>query len=235
VTGLVAATTILMVLLFFTGPLRFIPVAALGAVLVRAALSLVDVKTLKGLLRLDKTEFGLAVLATLGVVAVGPVKAILVVVALSVVRFVKLVSRPKVEILGQVEGMPGFHGMGLHEGASREEGMVLFRFNAPIVFFNAPYFKREALEAVAAAGSGVKWFVMDMIPVTMVDATGLFVVQDVVNELKSLGVQFVVAGRRTEWEKWAERRGMSAEEWNVKMYPTLRSAVKELRGTASSG
>jgi len=230
VTGLVAAGTILAVLLFFTGPLKYIPVAALGAVLVKAATSLVDVKTLRGLWRIDKTEFGLALLATLGVVAVGPVKAILVVVALSVLRFVKLVSRPKVEILGSVEGMPGFHSVERHEVSSREEGMVLFRFNAPIVFFNAPYFKREALGAVAEAGSAVKWFVMDMIPVTMVDATGLFAVIDVVKELEKRGVQFVAAGRRTEWEKWAAHREMKMEDWKVKVFPTMRAAVKELRG-----
>jgi hypothetical protein len=48
-------------------------------------------------------------------------------------------------------------------------------------------------------------------------------------QLERKGVQFVAAGRRTEWEKWAERREMNIEDWKVRVFPTLRAAVKELR------
>jgi MFS superfamily sulfate permease-like transporter len=100
VTGLVAAATIACVLLFFTGPLRYVPIAALGAVLVKAALSLVDLAALREIYRIDRREFALSVLATLGVVAVGAIHAILIVVVLALLRFVRLISRPKLEILG---------------------------------------------------------------------------------------------------------------------------------------
>src|SRR4029077_1031984 len=109
VTGLVAATTIAVVLIFFTGPLRYVPIAALGAILVKAAISLVDLKALQMIYKIDRREFALSVLSMLGVVAVGAIHAILIVVALAILRFVKLVSRPKIEVLGTVEGFPGFH------------------------------------------------------------------------------------------------------------------------------
>src|SRR5262245_30260464 len=150
--GLVAAAVIAAVLLFLTGPLQYVPIAALGAVLVRAAYSLVDIHTLKLLFRVDRREFALSLLATLGVVAVGAVQAILVCVILALVRFVKLVSQPPVEVLGSIKGFPGLHSIERHPGAATLPGLLLFRFNAPIVFFNAPYFKQQALAAVAAAG-----------------------------------------------------------------------------------
>src|ERR1700746_1926385 len=66
VTGLVAAATIGIVLLFFTGPLRYVPIAALGAVLMKAALSLVDIPSLKAIYRIERREFALSVIAMRG-------------------------------------------------------------------------------------------------------------------------------------------------------------------------
>ena len=234
-TGLVAAAAITAVLLFFTGPLQYVPSAALGAVLVNAAISLIDVKTMNRLFQVDRREFGLSLLAMLGVVAVGAIQAILVVVALAVVRFVKLVSRPKVEILGTVEGFAGFHALERHETASTIPGLVLFRFNAPIVFFNAPYFKREALLAAGAAGPDLKWFVVDMIPINMIDATGLYSMGEVITALRSRGVLFVLAGRQTEWRQWAKSRQLEIEVLNTRAFPSLGEAVNAFQRQLSAG
>ncbi len=87
VTGLVAAGAIAIVLLFFTEPLRFVPIAALGAVLVKAGFSLIDLKALRLIFRIDRSEFALSILATLGVVAIGAIQAILLVVVISTLRF----------------------------------------------------------------------------------------------------------------------------------------------------
>ena len=230
-TGVVAAATIALVLVFLTGPLRFVPVAALGAVLVKAGLSLVDVSSLKQIYRIDRREFALSMLATLGVVAVGAIGAIVVVVALATLRFVKLMARPKVEILGQVEELPGFHSLERHPRATTMPGLLLFRFNAPIVFFNAGYFKREILAAANAAGPDLKLIVVDMLPVTMIDATGIYTAQEVVLELARRGVSLAAAGRQTEWRVWAESRKFSA---NLRLYPTLRAALKSFRNEEDS-
>ena len=106
--GLVAAAAVALVLLFFTAPLQHVPIAALGAVLIAAATSLIDFGSLRLFYRIDRTEALLSVLATLGVVAVGAVNAILFAVVLALLRFIRLVSRPSVEILGKVEGFPDF-------------------------------------------------------------------------------------------------------------------------------
>ena len=152
VTGLVAAASIAIVLLFLTEPLQYVPTAALGAVLLFAAFALFDVSTLRDIWKIDRLEFGLAVTTMLGVVAVGPIKGILIVVALALARFVKQIARPRDEILGIVEGLPGFHAIERHSAAKTFPGLALFRFNGPLTFFNADYFKERALAAVEAAG-----------------------------------------------------------------------------------
>jgi len=226
VTGLVAAGTIAVVLLFLTGPLRYVPIPALGAVLVMAGLSLVDLEALKTIYKIEWREFVLSIIATLGVVAVGAIHAILFVVTLATLRFVRLMARPKVEILGRVEGLPGLHSIERHPGAATIPGLLLLRFNAPIVFFNAPYFKRELLAAVRAAGPSLRWVVLDMLPITMIDATGLQVAQEIAEELDGRGALLVAAGRQTEWRLWAETRRFEVQVHKTRTYPTLRAAIK---------
>jgi high affinity sulfate transporter 1 len=226
VAGLIAGGTIAVVLLFFTGLLRFVPSAALGAILVKAGFSLVDIKSLKQLLQIDWTEFALSLVATLGVVAIGAIEGILFVVILAILRFVRLVARPKLEVLGKVEGTPGFHPLQQHEKASTVPGVLILRFNAPIVFFNAPYFKRELLSAAAQTSPPLKWIILDMLPITMVDATGLETAMALADELRERGVQLVAAGRSAEWRLWAEARKLSVEDRKIRIYPTLKSAIR---------
>jgi high affinity sulfate transporter 1 len=225
VTGLVAAAMIAVVLVFFTGPLRYVPVAALGAVLLKAAFSLVDIPALRTIYRIDRREFALSVLATLGGVAVGSMQAILVAVVLAILRFIRLVSRPKIEILGEVKGFPGFHAVDRHPRAVNLRDLVLLRFNAPIVFFNAPFFKRGVIAAADAAGPSLKWIVLDMLPITLVDATGLYTVEEIADTLRERGVVLAAAGRKTEWRLWAESRHRAPKDRKIPIYPTLREAI----------
>jgi high affinity sulfate transporter 1 len=228
-TGLVAAAAIATVLVFLTGFLQYIPTATLGAVLVSAALHLIDVKKLRTLWQIDRREFGLSMLATLGVVGVGAIQAILVAVSLAVIRFVQLVSRPKVEILGTAKGIAGFHAVDRHETADTVPGLVLFRFNAPVVFFNAPYFKRQALKAADDEGASLKWFVLDMLPINMIDATGLFAIDEVLTLLTARGIRCVAAGRQTEWRHWRSGRKLEMNALKATTFPTLRQAVQAFR------
>ncbi len=146
---------------------------------------------------------------------------------LAILRFVRLVSRPKVEILGTVPGLPGLHSTDRHPDAATIPGLLLFRFNAPIVFFNAPFFKRSVLEAAEAAGPALSWFVMDMIPVTMIDLTGLQATVDVIETLRARGVVFIAAGRETEWRQWAERR---RHQVRIPLIPDSSRGPQGIRG-----
>ena len=174
-----------------------------------------------------------SLLAVLGVVAVGAIQAILVAVVLAILRFVRLVSRPKVEILGEVEGFPGFHSIERHPEATTIRGLMLLRFNSPVVFFNAPYFKREVIAAAEKAGPTLKWLVLDMLPITMIDATGLYTAEEVADTLHDRGVVLAGAGRQTEWQLWAESRQRSTADRKIHIYPTMHEAIKIFQRTGS--
>jgi high affinity sulfate transporter 1 len=233
VTGLVAAAAIGLVLLFLTEPLRYVPVAALGAVLIFAAFSLFDVRTLRAIWRLDRMEVGLAITTMLGVVAVGAINGILIAVALALARFVRQTARPRDEVLGQIEGLPGLHSIDRHPNAKTFKGLVLFRFNAPLTFFNADYFKQRALATAEAAGSELQWFVIDTIPISETDINGLYALRDLDIALQARGAVLMLAGRRTEFLNWFRSIGLYRPDLDERIFPTLRQAVNAyLRNTA---
>jgi len=232
VTGLIAAATIALLLLVLTGPLQYVPTAALGAVLVFSALTLFDASTLKEIWKIDRLEVGLSVITTLGVVAVGAIDGVLIVVALALARFVKQIARPRDEVLGQVEGFRGFHAIDRHRNAKTFPGLAIYRFNAPLTFFNADYFKQRALAAADAAGPDLQWFVIDAIPISEVDVSGLYALRDLRIALDARGVVLVLAGRRTEFLNWMRAIGLYRDIHEDRVFPTLRQALKAYRRVA---
>jgi len=234
VAGLVAAALLVPVLLYFTGPLQYIPSVALAAVLISAGLSLLNLEDLRAIHRIEPQEFWLAMVATAGVLVFGAIQAILLVVVLALLRFVRLTARPRVEILGELEGGAGYQSVARHPAARLQPGLLLFRYNGPVVFFSAPHFKREVLAAAAAAGPGLRWFVIDLLPVSQVDATGLFAIRDACDALRERGVVVAAAGRDTEWADRSARRDLSGVLAGIRFFPTLRVAELTYREETGS-
>jgi high affinity sulfate transporter 1 len=234
VTGLIAAAVMAVVLLFLTGPLQYVPNATLGALLVFASFSLFDTRTLREIWRVDRAEVGLAVVTTLGVVGVGAINGILIAVGLALVRFVKLTARPRDEVLGAVDALPGFHSIERHPGASTFPGLALYRFNGPLTFFNSDYFKQRALAVVDAAGPELRWFVIDAIPISQIDITGLYALRDLRERLAARGTILILAGRKTELLTWLREAGLYRPEHEHWIFPTLRQALKAYQRTESN-
>ena len=224
VAGLVAAAALVPVLLFFTGPLQYIPSVALAAILISAGLSMLNWHDLRAIHRIEPQEFWLAMIATAGVLVFGPIEAILLVVVLALLRFVRLTARPRVEILGELQGGAGYQSLARHPEAHSPAGLLLFRYNGPIVFFSAPHFKRKVLAAAAAAGPDLRWFVIDLLPISQIDATGLFAVRDAFAALQARGIVVAAAGRDTEWADRSARRDLGGALASIRFFPTLRLA-----------
>ena len=129
-----------------------------------------------------------------------------------------------------MDGLPGFHSIERHGIAAKTfPGLVLFRFNGPLTFFNADYFKQRALAAADAAGKDVRWFVIDAIPISDVDVSGLYAVRDLNVELEARGTTLVLAGRRTEFLIWLREIGLYRLELDDRLFPTLTQALKAYR------
>ena len=222
--GLLSALVLVPVLLFLTGPLRYIPSVALAAILIVVGLSLLNWRDLREIHRIEPQEFWLAMIATVGVLLFGAIQAMLLVVVLALLRFVRLTARPRVEVLGDFAGDAGYRPVVRPPEVCAQPGLLLFRYNGPIVFFSAPHFKREVAAAAAAAGPDLRWFVIDLLPVSQVDATGLYAMRDAFETLRARGVTVAAAGRDADWADRSARRDAGGLLGGIRFFPTLRVA-----------
>jgi len=226
-TAFVAAAAIAVVLLFFTEPIRYVPVAALGAVLIKSAISLIDVRAFRDILRVDWREFVLALVTVLGVVWFDAIQAVLIAVLLALVRFIQVAARPDVELLGTQPGVRGFHDLRIYPNARTPPGIVLFRFNGPLTFFNAGYFRERVLAAVDAAGSELRAVIVDATGFsTRVDATVVFMLVELRQELESRSVALALAGKLHLIERWLSKHRFSAEGGDgPRLFSTFEDAI----------
>ncbi len=230
--GLVAAAVMAVVLLFLTAPLSYLPKAALGAVLIFAAIGLFDVAALRRLWRVSRPEFGVAVATMVGVIALDVLEGILMAVALALLLLLKRSARPPDAVLVRVPGMKGFHDLAHHADASATPGLLLYRFGAGIVFYNASYFKKRVLE-LAAAQSDLKWLVLDGSTVNTIDSTGAETVEALARDLARQGIRFGLAGFRTETRSMLQRAGAMAAIETDSVYPTLKFAMNAFLASQS--
>src|SRR6478735_8711375 len=161
VTGLVAAASVVVVVLLVPGLIALIPRAALAGIVIFAALQLIDWKGLRRLAGFRTTEFGLAVAALVGVLVFDVLAGILVAVGLSVAELFMRVARPPASVLGRVPGLAGLHDIDDYPEAETIPGIVVFRYDAPLCFANAQDFRARALRAVDDQAEPVEWFLLN--------------------------------------------------------------------------
>src|SRR5262245_21708301 len=224
-TALVAAAAIAVVLLFFAAPIRYLPVAGLGAVLIMSARSLIDVRGLRAIRRVERGGFLLALLTMLGVLWIGPIQAVLIAVVLALLRFIQVAARPGIELLGRQPGVHGFHDLRSYPEARPPPGTVLFRFNGPLAFFNAGYFRERLLSAANAAGPDLRAVIVDATNFsTRVDATAVFMLFDLRHELASRGVALAFAGKLHVIDRWLSLHYVEGED-RPELFSTIQDAI----------
>jgi len=187
-----AAAVLLAVLAFGHGVLAKFPVAALGALVIFAAVRLIDVTALRRLFAFRRREFMIAIVACAGVLAFNILYGVLVAIAISVAELLIRVARPHDAVLGQVPGLAGMHDVDDYASASTIPGLVVYRYDAPLFFANSEDFRRRAL-AAAAGESPLRWFVLNVEANVEVDFTALEAVESVRDELTRGGAIFALA------------------------------------------
>ncbi|GAB1642186.1 SulP family inorganic anion transporter [Krasilnikovia sp. MM14-A1259] len=224
VTGVVGAALILLMLVFVPGLLKDLPQPALGAVVIAASLSLADIPGTARLWRHRRTEFAVAMTAFLGVALLGVLPGIGVAVALSVVNVFRRLWWPYQAVLGRAAGVQGYHDVTSYPHAERLPGMVLFRFDAPLIFANARVF-RDQIRELAAADPPPRWIVIAAEPITDVDTTASDVLEDLDEELNARGIFLVFAELKDPVRRKIDRYHLTRAIEPEHFFPTLEDAV----------
>jgi MFS superfamily sulfate permease-like transporter len=216
------------VLLFFTDMLAFLPNAALAGVVANAVLSLIEVHEFRELWRMRRSEFWIATVCLLSVLALGPLRAVMIAFLLSVIDVIRRASRPDTAVLVEAPDGSHFAPAGAGGGVS-PSGLLIYRFGAPLYFANATLFLDEVGRLVTQSPTPVRWFVLDAQAMVDVDATGAGVLGQAITMLKKRNVIFAVSRADRSFRSWLERYELMTLIDQRRLYPTNRHAAEAFR------
>ncbi|MBK9388219.1 MAG: sulfate permease [Planctomycetes bacterium] len=225
-TGVVGALCIALLLLVAPGLLSALPRSALAAVVISAALSLLDFPALLRLARLRRSELFIALVCFTGVAAIGVLEGIFVAIAIALLAFVARAWRPYSAVLARVDGLKGYHDLRRHPEGKRIPGLVLFRWDAPLFFANTAIFHERVSRAIAEAPTPTRWLVVAAQPVTDIDITAADELESLHDELRAAGIQLCFAELKGPVKDRLQHYGLYAKIGERHFFRTVGQSVE---------
>ena len=232
VVGLVTALVVAVVAAVATPLIEPVPIAALGVVVIAAVLGMLDFVGVWRLRRVHPAEVGLALATMLGVLILGVLGGLLVAIALSIGVYVYRSIRPHDAILGAVHDVDGYHDIDVFPSAETVPGLIVYRFDAPLFFPNAPYFKERVLTVVAATDTPTRWVLINAEAITYIDTSGVDTLRELRSDLADAGILLAVARAKVMLRGVLDSTGVTAEIGPDNFFPTIRTGVRAYRERA---
>jgi SulP family sulfate permease len=233
--SLVVAAGLVGVLLFFGPVLSILPQPGLAALVVYAAVRLIDIAEYKLLWRFRRSEFLLAILTVAGVLIAGVLYGVVIAVALSALDMLARVARPHGAALGLVPDLPGMHDVGDFDAAEEVDGLLIYRFDSPLFFANAETFLQEARLLIDAREPGLEWFALNCEAIVEVDSTGVDALQRLHRTLTEHDVRFVLVRAKRELVEDLRPTELIDMFGDEHIYPTLPTLVEAFRASQDPG
>jgi sulfate permease, SulP family len=222
------AVVVMLVLLFLTGPLQYLPVCVLGAIVFTIAIHLVDVRGLRDLRIASPVEWRLALVTAASVVVLNVERGILLAIVLSLVDHLRHGYRPTTAIMVR-DATDHWRMEKVTRGTMAETGLVVYWFGADLYYANANHFTVEVLKLVADSPAPIKWLVIDAGAITGVDYTAAGMVADLHQNLAHQRTTLAFAHVTPDFRDALERLGLTAVIGANRLFETLRDALAAFR------
>jgi MFS superfamily sulfate permease-like transporter len=222
-----AALMMLMVVLFFTHLLSPLPQPVLAAVVLVAIAGLFKLSTLKELWRHDRGEFVVAMAAFLGVLTFGLLRGVLIGAMISLVQLLRRASRPHVAFLGRIPGARRYSDLERHPDNEPIPGLLLFRTEAGLFYFNADYVRDTVMKRVAKAGSSLRLAICDLSTSPYVDLTGAQMLAELHKELAAMNVRLQIVEARASVRDRLHTEGIEDKVGRIGRFKSLADAVDD--------
>jgi high affinity sulfate transporter 1 len=231
-TGLVGAGVVVILLLFLNSLLSDLPQSALAAVVIAAALSLMDVSLLVKYARVRPSAVVLSLLTSAGVIVFGVLPGIVIAIALSVLLVFQRSWWAKGAVLGTIPGVSGWHSVELHADAQELGGIVVYRWEAALFFANAGAFRRQIRHLVRERKPS--WVVLQCEAITDIDVTAAGMLEQLDHELNQNGVHIAFVELRSRLQKLTLEYGLLDTLDRDHFYPTMNSALEAIQTEGDS-
>src|SRR5213596_3168789 len=189
-SGFIAALLTLLIVLFVSGALRYLPQPVLAAIVLMAVTGLFKVTALKHFWRADREEFLVAMAALLGVLSSGLLRGVLIGAIISLVQLLRRASRPHVAFLGRIPGTRRFSDRARHPDNELIHGVLIFRPESGLVYFNVDNVCDSILSRVRAEPTPPKLVVLDLSAAPRVDLQSAHALGGMADELTGKGIRF---------------------------------------------
>lgn len=226
----IAAAAALVATLLFLGPaLRILPIPALGAILVAAALSLIDVEALREIRRISGVEFLFALIALMGPLSLGVLQGIVIAVGATLVYLLYKSAHPRDALLGRIPGRDGFYKLHRSPEARAEPGLAVCIVQGNLLFFDTDYVKARLRTIASELPPGTEWFVLDASAIAQVDSTAAAMLAGIADEFAARGIALGLAEVHSEALGLLERAGVIDRIGATMVFDDLDDALRAFR------
>lgn len=224
--GVVAGATMLAFLLLLTEFLAHLPKAALAAIIIVSTLGFFDTAALRDLWKASRREMLFCLATTAGVLIYGVLPGVLLAVGLSLLWVLAASSRPHDAILGRAPGIEGLHDIRDYPAASTIPGLLIYRFDANLLFFNCDRFRDRVRRHIRDAATPVEWVLIDATPIDMIDYTSLHKLRELHLELAAKRIVLAFAGAKHNLARFFRSEWIKEHEERALLFPGFDSALR---------
>jgi high affinity sulfate transporter 1 len=229
VVSLINAALVFLTLLFVL-PLFFnLPNATLAAIVIQAMLGLLNFAYLRQLFRIDRSEFAYAMAALFGVLVLGILQGVALGVILALVLLIRRVSRPSTAVLGRLPGTDAYRDIAVRSEAETIPGLLIFRFDAPIIFANAAYFAEQVRQLISDASTPVQEVLVPAQQINQLDSTGANQLERLWTELEAKGISLSFAEVKSTLREAMHRTDLEERIGADRIYESIHEGVQAFR------
>lgn len=223
----VASAMLCLVLEFLTGLLRALPEVVLAAIVLVAVSSLIQIADFRNLWRVSRNEFLVAVVALVAVLTFGILKGVMISAVASILFLLRYMASPHVAILGRIPGTRRFSDAERHPDNESIPGVLLFRVEAPLLYFNVENIDQTVLARIHGTSSPVRLVVCDLSTSPYVDAAGAKMLAKLEAQLAGEGIQFRIADAHAEVRDILRAAGVDRRFGGVSRLTSVENIIAE--------
>jgi MFS superfamily sulfate permease-like transporter len=224
--SVMASLSLLVVLLFFTYPLQWLPEASLAAIIIIAVIGLFNFSYLKRLYKVSKREFAAAALTSFGVITIGVLPGVLIAIGLALLRLLVRASNPKDAVLGRVAEVDNYQDVTEFINAATIPGLLIYRYEASLLFFNADNMRNRIRAMISGSEMKINAVLIDASTFLTTDITGIETLGDLCTELKAKNITLFIAKGKKEFLDMLERSEIDKLIGRVNFFTSVRQGVE---------
>jgi SulP family sulfate permease len=232
--GVIAAAALLLTILYLQPALSILPIPALGAILIAAALSLIDVPALREMWRISRMEFVFAMIALFAPISLGVLNGVLVAIGATFTYLLHKMMYPRDALLGRVPGRDGFYKLHHRADARPVPGLTIVLVQGALLFFNADHVHARLRAIVDTAPGDTRWLVLDASAITQVDSTAAAMLEEVHADLAARRVALGLAELHAEVADLLARAGLLAALGPAMIFDDLDDALRAFEASRAN-